>query len=226
MTSAFNLTPYQQNNLAAVCSIGQERLRRVVDELDQSGFKLARADVEKAISGILGEDQGSELAAFLFGITAGYRNDSSAPDTTLRMIDEFVATKLAADVRFQAWSQCRSELSRLLESRSVRLAAKALDVSYDFERVYTNGRFVTSLRPVFDEARKEVVGATIVQTLRLDYFSATGDHTTLSVALDRMDIEQLMKSCQEALGKADVIFHKSRNEWNLPTIMSGRDTSS
>jgi hypothetical protein len=108
--------------------------------------------------------------------------------------------------------------------RSIGAAAKALDVSYDFERIYTAGRFLTSVRPIFDDARERILGTTVVQTLRLEYSLSNGDPGSLSFALDKADIRQLMQSCAEALRKADITLHDLKNVWGIPTIMPGEDS--
>jgi hypothetical protein len=89
-----------------------------------------------------------------------------------------------SDPRFRDWDECRAAIKRLLETRSLTLAAKALDISYDFERVYLAGRLLTSMRPVFDDQREDIRGSTIVQTLRLEYLAPNGDQSSISVAMD------------------------------------------
>ena len=216
----------QQDNLAAVCAIGADRLRAVADALDAAGFVIAKTRIEGVMNDAIGETDGSELASFVFGVTSGVRQNNSAPDETLRMLSEFVAADIGESQRYVSWESCKPELSRMLHSESVRLATKAIDVSYDFERIYMNGRFITSLRPVFDEQREKIMGGAIVQTLRLAYFSADGVETTLSLALDRADIVQLLESCERALRKGREVVRAAEDEWRLPTIMSGEDRPS
>ncbi len=218
---ASKLTAYQKRNLAEVCAIGSESLRKVADGLEAQGLLLAKTRIEEVINEIVGDGQGSELSSFLFGLIVGVRQDETAVERMLTTISEFVSSSNAEDVRYEAWPSCRPEIVRLLGSQSIRLATKALEVSYDFERIFMNARFLTSIRPVFDEDRENIMGAAIVQTLRLDYFAAAGGEITLSIAMDRADIERLRMSCDQALRKAQAAYHKTASEWGLPTIMSG-----
>lgn len=224
-TPSPTLTQNQMSNLAKVCSIGADGVQAAADAVEGAGFVLAKVQIEKLISEAVGEQAGNELATFLFGVTVGSRQDPAVPDMILRRISDYMATQ-PADSPYRAWDACRPHLARLLGSQSVRLAAKAVDVSYDFERIYLQGRFVTSMRPVFDEAREEIMGAAIVQTLRLEYFSGNEAPTTLSIALDRADIEQLRQSCDEALRKGTAASRQATVQWKLPVIMSGEDLPS
>jgi hypothetical protein len=219
------LSRSQEENLAAICAIGKDGLQRVADRLQAGGLLIHRSKIEEIITGQVGQELGPELARFVFGIAIGFRQDSSAPEAMLDRINAMVEQLPDRDVRFPGWKDCQVLLAQLLTSRSVRLAAKALEVSYDFERLYQAGRFLTTLRPVFDEMRQEILGATIVQTLRLEFFSAPGDLSSISIALDRGDIEQLRRSCDEALRKADITYEKASTVWGLPTVIPGEDAS-
>jgi hypothetical protein len=217
------LTRSQEHSLSAICAIGESGLRRVADRLDQTGLLISRAKIESEIVGQVGQDHGTELARFLSGIAIGFRQDSSAPEATLNRISDLLGQLPEPDDRFSSWQSCLPLLVRLLASPSIRLAAKALEISYDFERLYQTARFITTLRPVFDEEREEILGGTIVQTLRLEFVSSSGEQSTLSMALDRGDIEQLRRSCDEALRKADAVLAKASGPWQLPTIVPGQD---
>src|SRR5206468_2991943 len=84
------------------------------------------------------------------------------------------------------------------------LYAKARDLAFDFERLYTRARILTDIRPIYDDPRNAIVGADIIQSLRLDYVSSDGDTKTITIALDIPDLEQLKKCCEDALQKSEV----------------------
>ena len=171
-----------------------------------------------------GETDGQQLSSFLFGLSANFRHDDTSPADTMRMLSRYVSSRRKDDPAYDAWDACEPIVTRLLSSASVRLTSKALDISYDFERLFVGGRFVTSIRPVFDETREHIVGGAIVQTLRLAYLAGTGEENTLSIALDRADIVRLMKSCEVALAKGQELAQLSSDRWGLPTMMSNDGT--
>jgi len=218
------LNDFQRRNLAAVCSIGADRLTKVADALDSAGFVFSKPEIDRLIDDAVGEVGGPQLSSFVFGLTAGFRQDDTVPEDTLRMLSRFVSAYDGNDQKYDAWEACEPVLARLLNSPSVRLTSKALDISYDFERLYLSGKFITSIRPVFDEPRERIMGGAIVQTLRLAYLSGSEAQATLSIALDRADILQLRKSCDEALAKGAELARVAASDWKLPTIMSNDET--
>jgi hypothetical protein len=214
------LSASQADSLASICTIGRAGLQLVHDHLSSAGLMISRTQITGLIVDAIGPEAGNELAAFLFGIAAGFREDKNAPEAALSAVSALVEHQ-DQDSRFSNWEDCRQMLSRLLASQSIRLATKALEVSYDFERIYQTGRFLTTVRPVFNEDRTKILGATVVQTLRLEFVSSSGEQSSLSIALDRADIEQLRESCDEALRKAQLAYKGASEDWKLLTIIPG-----
>jgi hypothetical protein len=106
-------------------------------------------------------------------------------------------------------------------SPAVVLPAKARELAFDFERIYTRARILTDIRPVFDDARNEIMGANVTQTLRLDYTSRNDSSTSLSLALDMSDIEELRKCCKDALRKATISREKIEASWGIEAALPG-----
>lgn len=221
-TSPLTLSRFQLNNLAEVCAIGTDRLHTAADHLNSASLVLAKDKVDAMLAESVGKQAGEQLSQFLFGVLASYRQNPNEADTVLRRITDYAASH-PDEKGMGSWPACRPALELLLGSQSVKLSAKALDVSYDFERVYIGGRFLTTVRPVFDEARMKIMGAAIVQTLRVEFFSGDASPSNLSIAMDRRDIEQLRNSCDEALRKSDVAYRTARDEWGIPAVISGSE---
>ena len=218
------LSRQQEGTLATVCEIGADRLRSMASEIAAMGMTVDRAKIERLISKHLGSENGEPIARFLFGLAIGSRQDPAAPGEMLERLSERISA--VDDPRFSTWAACRDVLKSLLSSHSIRLSAKALEVSYDFERVYRDGRFITSIRPIFDDEREAVLGATVVQTLRVDYSSSlTGEGTTISLVMDMADIVQLRLACDGAIRKGEAAYKAATATWNLPTLMPGEDRS-
>lgn len=215
------LSKAQERNVEAICAIGPSGLARVEDRLRSEPLMVDRNAIERLIVEEVGDDNGVELARFLFGIAIGFRQDSSAPDAALAQVSDRVDRSADATTRFASWSECRPILGLLLGSKSIRASTKAMEVSYDFERVYQAARFLTSIRPIFNDTRDEIIGATVVQTLRLEFISSAGELASLSIALDQADIEQLRRSCEEAIRKAEVAYQFASDDSKLPTLRPG-----
>lgn len=103
------------------------------------------------------------------------------------------------------YAAARGHLVRLFDCDGIRLPAKALHLSTDYSQVFTSANVITDVRPVFDGARDDLVGAVVVQTLRVHYVGNGGDqgHQELSLALDIDDIEKLIKELKKALKKSE-----------------------
>lgn len=195
------LSPAQRDDLAVICRLGKDRLSEVAEVIEGLKSTIKRDKIDAALrETVRSETAARALSRFLFGLAGAFRQNLSTPEESIEAVSR--AVDEARDSRFENWEQCRPAITRLLKNQSVSLAAKALNISYDFERLYIAGRLVTSIRPVFDDPREEILGSTIVQTLRIEFADSGGHHRSISIAMDLDDIQQLLKSCQSALKKA------------------------
>jgi hypothetical protein len=221
----FRLTAGHKDDLAVVCEVGVDGLNKIADRLDSDGFTIRRSQIDRAIRDVVGDDNGAIVSRILFGIAGTFRRSLSTPDDAIGGLTHALGDSLTTDSRFKHWNDVLPAVRRLLATRSLSLAAKALDVSYDFERVYIAGRLLTSIRPIFDDQREEVVGSSIVQTLRLEYVAPDGRRSNLSVALDMEDIQRLQEECARAIKKAEVARERIQRDCNMDAIIPGEENS-
>lgn len=93
-------------------------------------------------------------------------------------------------------------LVSLLTAESLRLTAKALEVSTEYEHVYSDARILTDIRPVFsDRETTAPAAAVIINNLKLNYYGADGHIREFHVALDRADVQSLRDVLDRALDK-------------------------
>jgi hypothetical protein len=221
----FRLTPGHKDDLAVVCEVGNTMLDAIADRLDADRFTIRRSTIERTIRQIAGSEKGEVLSRILFGIAGTFRRSQSTPEEAIKGLTRALGESVTADKRFENWDKVLPAIQRLLSTRSLALAAKALDISYDFERVYLAGRLLTSIRPVFDDEREEVVGSSVVQTLRLEYVAPDGRRSNLSVALDLEDIRRLKDECERAVKKAEVARQRIQKDCNMDAIIPGEESS-
>ncbi|WP_191496159.1 hypothetical protein [Mycobacterium simulans] len=93
-------------------------------------------------------------------------------------------------------------LFALLQSATVRRFAKALTLHNEYERIVTDTRILSDIRPVFDDDEGDpAIEAVIVNhTLRFSYTAGDGDHE-LHFALDASDLKKLKAQIERALEK-------------------------
>lgn len=120
------------------------------------------------------------------------------------------ATRLADDVSnspdFDVGGEARAKLSerlrRLLVLEPVVLAARALDLVTEFDRVYHGARVLTDLRPVFGpDARLGAKAAALVSTLKIEAHEDDGRIRPYYFALDHADLLELKGVVDRALVK-------------------------
>lgn len=213
------LSDTQVATLTALTKINISDLQAISSELSAAPFTVDPDDVRERIERIAGSEPGRQLHSFLFTLLASVRSDDQSPEATLANVGAQVKTALPSLA--EGWEPREAIFKAILGSRSVRTSAKAIQVSYDFERVFLEGRFITSIRPIFDDPRETILGAAVVQTLRIDYSSAGGEQASISFACDRADIEQLYKSCELALKKGNEALRQAHDAWRLPVMMPG-----
>lgn len=130
----------------------------------------------------------------------------------------------AATGDLDRWSQAESPFKALVSSRPVRLVTNAISLSYDYANLYRRGRILTDIRPLFSEDAKSIQGAVVSFTLRLGY-ECQGHKHELSIALDELDIKNLAEDCERALAKAQTALELMVRHANVPTIISGGDST-
>jgi hypothetical protein len=223
LTPTFKLTETQIDDLAEVCEIGGSRLEIIASKMASQQPMIRRAKIEATLRAEVGSERAIILNRLLFGIAGTFRRARLPAKDILDSITPAVKAQENEDERLRKWDSCRPGLEKLLTTPSISLAAKAVDISYDFERVFLTGRLLTSIRPVFDDSREEIVGSTIVQTLRLEFLAANGDHSSISIAMDADDIRQLQKECETALSKAEKAKAEMEAKFRFEAIITGEE---
>ena len=115
-------------------------------------------------------------------------------------------------------------LERLSSIRSVGLAARAIDLSYDSDNLLQRTRVVTDIRPLFSGDAMSVDGAIVGHTLRLRY-DHEGRDEELSLAVDVNDLEQLRQQCERAILKDSTAKTSLIEKSGVPTTQAAEDTN-
>lgn len=96
------------------------------------------------------------------------------------------------------------DLTPLLASEGLVAAAKVIDLTNAFPQRLFNGRVITDLRPVFDEAAEAITGMIVVHQLTLEVWDG-GDTKELFVTLDDRDLDTLAEQIDRARKKSETL---------------------
>lgn len=94
-------------------------------------------------------------------------------------------------------------LRSLLRSGKIKRFAKAYALRNEYERILTDSRIMSDVRPVFDddEETPSIQAATVNHALRLTYRAGDGDSHDVHIALDIDDLKKLKRQIDRAIGK-------------------------
>jgi hypothetical protein len=198
-----NLAKSQIDDLVAMCGLGATVLNQMAEVLEQTKPTIRRAQLVNLLSNAGAKELALEAAVrALPGLAIAVRRFNLTPRDLLDSV-RLGLDKVSKEVS-QQWHECGPIIERMVASRSIVLYAKARDLAFDFERMYARSRILTDIRPVYDDARNMIVAADVIQTLRLDYIDSGGETSTITIAMDTPDLEQLKKCCEDSLQKVEI----------------------
>lgn len=97
----------------------------------------------------------------------------------------------------------RQRLSQVLQTDSLLMTAKALDILTDQPNSFVGARILTDVRPIFhDDPDTAPIVALLIHTLKVTYHSK-GKHEDFYVALNIEDLKRLRKIIDRAEAKAN-----------------------
>lgn len=216
------LSKSQIDDLVAMCGLGAPGLNRIADALERTRPTIRRSELRRVISEAGGSGPALEATVrALPGLATAIRRFNITPRDLLESVQSglLMDRGLSKETEMR-WHECSPIVERMLSTAVVSLYAKARELAFDFERLYGRARILTDIRPVYDDMRNTIIGADIIQTLRLEYFSPELENGTISIALDMPDVEQLKKCCEDALQKAEAARKLMENN-SLEVVLPG-----
>lgn len=216
------LSKPQTDDLAAICGLGVNRLNQLADAIERMNPSIKRQELRRVIAEAINDNVSANAAwRALPALAIAFRRYNVTASDLLASVRESLVSQGWDEKQLLLWHESQPVIEKMLMSPAVVLPAKARELAFDFERIYTRARILTDIRPVFDDARDEIVGADITQTLRLDYTSRNDSFSSLSLALEMADIEQLRKCCEDALRKANASREMIENKCGIEASLPG-----
>ena len=95
----------------------------------------------------------------------------------------------------------QKHLERILELSDLTLKAKALALATDYQRLFSDVKVLSDIRPVFGERVSDApLGAVVIHSLRIG-FAEDGEEREFFVTLDSKDLRELQAGISRALEK-------------------------
>lgn len=220
------LAPSQLADLAVIRELGEERLEAVAEAMDRDGRNtLATNELGRLFDKALGGERAgsNSLLTQALSLASLMRQRRFTADEVVEGLAYGLrsAPRPWGDEEIGRWERMAPRFQRIFTHPKVKLAAKTLDLSYDFANLLQDARIVSDVRPVFDDAAQTVEAAVVAFTLRLRYDSADRNHS-LSIAMNEDDVSSLRDECDRSLRKAEVVRRMMEEGRPLRTIVSGR----
>jgi hypothetical protein len=203
MPLQIRLTRSQLEDLLRVVNVGSSSLRSLRSRLGESAQPiLNHKELLAFASSQMGKDA-EPVIRQLLAISGLVRRTGYSVEDVIGGFEAAIRTQRQDPiVTADAWNEVATEFRALLAEQSVRLAATALELAYDYANLLRRTKVLTDIRPLFSEDAASIEGAVVSYTLRLHYSSANTDHE-LSIALDEDDLNELIKQCTRAIAKAE-----------------------
>jgi len=102
------------------------------------------------------------------------------------------------------------------------LVNKLNRLRYDYANVLINANILTDVRPIFDDAARDIKSLSVGYVLQIEYWDST-DRRQIFAALDAKDIAKLKSLCERAQTKTLTLQEKMKNlPW--PLLVAGELT--
>lgn len=211
--------PALADDLKQIAELGTEPLEQLVASLDTAAQTLVKpADLRKAIISSVPKEAAGAVEKLLIGLSTLRRDSDASIEDIFAALGEAGARFSWKESLLRSWQAVQAPLRALLEKPSVSATAKAVDLLYDYDHFFSSAKILTDIRPVFDDSKTKMVGATVNQTFRLQYSDGAGTSTDISLIIDLDDIERLRKLCDEAIQKERIVREQLNQKMNIATI--------
>lgn len=224
----FDIGPKQAEALQDIACISTSDFRELVSKLSDSDRPSIRAsNLLNVVKELTSDEKFSVALCTQLISLATFRRVKGRG--TKEVVDSLLEGMKVAEFseEIRSWfSEVREDFSRLLDCESVKLPAKALHLSSDFQQIFASANVVTDVRPVFDGERTTVAGAIVTQSLRIQFVGSGGQsgEQEVSLALDLDDIEKLIAELEKAKQKAVCAKDRFSDTFGEDIFVTGEET--
>ena len=199
-----------RSGIKKLITLSDEASDELLDALKGGSPSIFRSDLVSSIASHIKSieiNDLTEIMNFLFLLSSHIDHSEDSIGETVITISE----NIASDDEFSSFSdeeknRLYRRLTKFLElGDALNITSKAIRIVRDHERVFNSSVILTDIRPVFKSAPGEgIAAAAIVHMLKIEYRDLEGTKEFF-VALDELDIFQLLEQFKIASQEADAI---------------------
>jgi hypothetical protein len=216
------ITDRQSRDLKKVASIAPEKLSAALDQLSKSsGILLGPRPLRKLLAKSVGKDDSRVLADHLLGLAGLLRSSESSKDDLIEALNREIERKWEPE-ELENWETTSTLVLRLVDHERIRISAKSVELAFNYANILAHADLLTDIRPVFDDAHKNIQGTIIAHTLRLRTYSE-GKQKSVSIMLDVNDVDRIAELCAEAKKKAEVAKRAMISKCRFHASVIGED---
>jgi hypothetical protein len=186
----------------------EDALQALVQALQKAPITLdPERPVYKAVARVenLSDEDAVGLATALLSLYAGRAAHSE--DSTDSFTDDVIQTIEQSGESFEEGQRetVRRRLTTILDVEPIAVSAKASGLLFEHDRVYSQGKVFSDLRPIFGSSAEDSPKAAIIlHSLAIHYFQ-DGRHKEFFVVMDTGEVEALIKTLERAKAKAETL---------------------
>lgn len=195
------------NSLAALSDDAVRELSKLLDDVPFRAFPASDAIQHAAAVTLIDRDVAANITQLLLSLWFSQANSKrNAKEIVREVTAQFARDTDPKDLPDGALDTIARHLLTLLEKPNLLNGQNASSLILDYERIWSSGRILTDMRPVFDAIDADkICGAVVTHTLRISHYKSDGTSDEFFVALDDRDLEQLCEMLDRAKLKAKAL---------------------
>ncbi len=200
--------------LAAVDSLSDADVRLLVEHLQAAEPEVSFEELATPVAGRMSADVDlARLLEAVASLNTLLAEDGSGADSLAQEVAESENLDLTEERR-AAYAR---RLERLMRLPVLVMAARAIEVVAEHDKVFHDARILTDVRPVFEpDPSTGVKMAAVMATMKLEYHPGGKSRIEpIFVSLDHGDLEHLRQVIDRALAKMDALSGLLK-ETNVP----------
>ena len=204
--------------LKTLASLSTEERQGLAEKIREVQPSLVAAElIESVTANFASKIEVAEMVRMLLGLYYFRLSQRLSPEQIVSDVVEEMKNSEFSEPS-GGWASFKENLEVLLSIEvPLGVTSKALDVQTQHQRVFSQARIVTDLRPVFgvDPAAKPTA-AVIVHTLKIEY-RESGTKRQVFIALDKNDLKEL-KDLLDLAEKKEASIEALLEPTNLPIL--------